>query len=76
MLRLLLILFISIFVAGCASDTPPAKFWGGVGAEYEAGSIKRSKKLQNSAGAAHIGFEKSLGGGFGIGGEVAGVRRR
>jgi len=76
MAKLLYISVILIFVVGCASDTPPAKFWGGVGAEYEAGSIKSSKKLQSSAGAVHIGFEKSLGGGFGIGGEVAGVRRR
>jgi hypothetical protein len=59
---------ISIFMQGCGTpDTPPANFWGGVGFMYEAqkgGGVRRGP-------TATASFEKELGNGFGVGGEVA-----
>jgi hypothetical protein len=64
-----------LFLGGCASDQPPqpAQFWGGVGFSYEADKVSGGRKRNLPAASTHIGFEKELGGGFGIGMEVAGV---
>ena len=59
-------------INGCANHpTLPADFWGSVGFAYEA--------QNDSVGHAHgsgattvIGFEKQLGGGVAIGGELGG----
>ncbi len=63
----------ALMLNGCATDTPPADFWGGVGFGYEANKVDTRKENQGTA-AVTIGFEKQLGGGFGVGGEVAGKR--
>ena len=58
-----------IILGGCATQpTPPADFWGGIGFAYEA---DRGCDAKNRA-TTTIGFEKELGNGFGIGGEVSG----
>ncbi|WP_457603408.1 hypothetical protein [Nitratifractor sp.] len=60
-----------IMLGGCATQsTPPADFWGGIGFAYEA---KRGSDAKNRA-TTTIGFEKELGNGFGIGGEVSGQK--
>ena len=69
---------LALILGGCAaSDQPPqpAQFWGGVGFSYEADKISGGKRLSSPTTAAHIGFEKQLGGGLGIGVEVAGFHR-
>ena len=56
-------------INGCSSiSTPPAHFWGGIGMRYENGSENRE--------GTTIGFEKSMGNGFGVGGEVSAVSKR
>ena len=63
-----IVYILALFLAGCATHTPPANFWGGVGFGYKANKIgKNSKKLVGTT----AGFEKQLGGGFGVGAEVA-----
>jgi len=59
----------------CASNEParPADFWGGVGFSYEADKISGGKKIDTPVATTHVGFEKDLGGGLGIGAEVAGA---
>ena len=73
-MRYCLYIFSAAFMlSGCAKDTPPADFWGGVGFGYEANKADIHKGTQGTA-ASTAGFEKQLGGGFAIGGEVAGKR--
>ncbi len=74
-IRILLVPSLLFLLAGCASDQPPqpAQFWGGVGFSYEADSVKGGPKSKTPEATTHIGFEKQLGGGLGIGMEVAGV---
>jgi hypothetical protein len=64
-----------LLITGCASDQPPqpAQFWGGVGFSYEANQVSGGGTRDVPAAATHFGFEKELGGGLGIGMEVAGV---
>ena len=67
-MKIIVILAMLLLLAGCMSHTPPANFWGGVGFGYKANKIgKNSKKLVGTT----AGFEKQLGGGFGVGAEVA-----
>ena len=60
-------------LSGCTNDpTPPADFWGGIGFSYEAEKRSGGPKDSGHTATTTIGFEKQLGGGLGIGGEVAG----
>ena len=72
---LLSILLLNAFLGGCASNQPaqPAEFWGGVGFSYEANQVSGGGTRDVPAATTHIGFEKQLGGGLGIGAEVGGV---
>ena len=72
-LKSILLVIISIVVMnGCANHpTPPADFWGGVGFAYEAQNDSVGH-IHGSGATTVIGFEKQLGGGLGIGGEVGG----
>jgi hypothetical protein len=60
-----------MFLAGCQSKEPPqpAQFWGGIGFSYETNKFNGD----TPTAATHIGFEKQLGDGVGIGAEVSGV---
>jgi len=62
-------------LSGCASDTPPrpATIWGGVGFAYEADKISGGTQYDLPVATTHIGLEKDLGNGVGIGVEVAGA---
>jgi len=74
-LKYLFALTLFLLITGCAREpTPPADFWGGVGFSYEADSGSGGRHNHNgSAATTTVGFEKQLGGGLGIGGEVAGI---
>jgi hypothetical protein len=66
-----------ILLTGCAADQPPQppEKWGGIGFLYEAEGVDGGKRYDRPVVAAHIGFEKQLGGGFGIGAEADGTAR-
>jgi len=72
---LFLAFFLILGIVGCANKEPaqPAQFWGGVGFSYEAEKVSGGKKYDTPGVATHIGFEKQLGGGLGVGVEVAGT---
>ena len=62
-----------LMMNGCANHiTPPADFWGSVGFAYETQNDSATGHIHSSSTATVIGFEKQLGGGLGIGGEVGG----
>ena len=74
-LPLSFLFLLTLLLSGCSSDQPPqpAQFWGGVGFSYEANKVSGGRSRDVPAATTHIGFEKQLGGGLGIGAEVAGV---
>ena len=67
-----LVIISMVAMSGCGNHpTPPADLWGGVGFAYEAQN-DTSGHIHGSGATTVIGFEKQLGGGLGIGGEVGG----
>ena len=64
-----IIILIMLLLSGCMSHTPPANFWGGVGFGYQVDRVNKNKDI--GIATATMGFEKEIGRGFGIGGEVA-----
>jgi len=61
-----------VVMNGCGNHpTPPADFWGGVGFAYEA-QDDSYRHVHGFGATTVIGFEKQIGGGLGIGGEVGG----
>ena len=68
--------FTLLLIGGCTNEpTPPADFWGVTGFSYESNKVSGGKRHHASPTATTtLGFEKQLGSGFGIGGEVSGVR--
>jgi len=69
---LLLVIMLIVTINGCAKHaTPPADVWGGVGFAYEAQN-DTSGHIHGSGATTVIGFERQLGSGLGIGGEVGG----
>ena len=75
LIKYLFALIFFLWMAGCTREpTPPADFWGVAGFSYEADSVSGGKHDHSGPTATTvIGFEKQLGGGLGIGGEVAGI---
>ena len=72
-LKLIFTLLLFLFLVGCTDEpTPPADFWGGVGFAYQADSGGKHRH-NGPAATTTVGFEKELGGGLGIGGEMAGI---
>jgi hypothetical protein len=71
------LLLVTLLLTACSrhNEPPqPAQFWGGIGFSYEANKVSGGKSGSSPETAAHVGFEKELGGGLGIGVEVAGTR--
>jgi len=70
-----LLLLTLMTLGGCATNEAPrpAQFWGGVGFSYEANKITGKEKYDSPKATTHVGFEKDLGNGLGVGAEVAGI---
>ena len=72
-LKSLSFVILSLLMSGCAEPpATPVDFRGGVGFACEAQKDSSSGHDHGSRAVMVIGFEKGLGGGVGIGGELNG----